>query len=203
MDQVLGFIERLFTEPPAYFLSWPAAAMVMGTLLGIIAPGAAAQLAIVPRTGGGLLGILTAPFVHANLAHLAANLPAFLVLGTLVLRHGQAPFVQTSVEIALGQGALVWLFGRRAAHLGMSGVIFGYFGYLIAAASFTRAPDDLLVAGGVLVVYGGILAGIAQPETAPRGRGTSLGSSRVSGPPGSSTARSSGRPLRPKAHWKT
>jgi membrane associated rhomboid family serine protease len=161
MDQVLSFIERLFTEPPAYFLSWPAAAMVMGALLGIIAPGAAGQLAIVPRTGGGLLGILTAPFVHAGFAHLAANLPAFLILGTLVLRHGHAAFLQVSVEIALGQGALVWLFGRKAAHLGMSGVIFGYFGYLIAAAGFTRAPDDLLVAGGVLVVYGGILAGIA------------------------------------------
>jgi len=161
MDQVLEFIERLFTEPPAYYLSWPATAMVFGTLLGIIAPGAATQLAIVPRTGGGLLGILTAPFVHAGFAHLAANLPAFLVLGTLVLRHGQAPFVQVSLEIALVQGALVWLFGRKAAHLGMSVVIFGYFGYLMAAAWFTRTPDDLLVAGAVLVFYGGILAGIA------------------------------------------
>jgi membrane associated rhomboid family serine protease len=168
--------------------------MVAGALLGIISPPAASRLAIVPRTGGGLVGILTAPFVHAGLAHLAANLPAFLVLGTLVLRHGQAQFVQVSVEIAIGQGALVWLFGRRAAHLGMSGVIFGYFGYLVAAAWFTRTPDDLLVAGGVLVFYGGILAGIAPRETAPPGKGTFSVSPRASGPRGCSMACKAGDP---------
>jgi membrane associated rhomboid family serine protease len=161
VDQVLTFLQGLFTQAPACLLAWPAAAMVAGAVLGSLAPGAAAHLAVVPRTGGGLLGILTAPFVHAGLAHLAANLPAFLVLGTLVLRHGQAQFVQVSAAIALAQGALLWLLGRRAAHLGMSGVIFGYFGYLIALAGFTHAPGDFLVAGGVLVAYGGILLGIA------------------------------------------
>ena len=161
MDDVLGFLARLFIQPPWYFLSWPAVAMLVGTLLGLLSRKTAAQLAIVPRTSAGLVGLITAPFVHANLAHLAANLPPFLVLGALVLRQGESHFLAVTLAIALGQGALLWLCGRKAAHVGMSGVIFGYFGWLLALAWFTRATPDLLAAGGVLLVYGGMLAGLA------------------------------------------
>jgi len=107
------------------------------------------------------VGLLTAPFIHANLAHLAANLPPFLVLGALVLRHGESHFLAVTLTITLGQGALLWLCGRKAAHVGMSGVIFGYFGWLLAVAWFTRASLDLLAAGTVLLFYGGMLAGVA------------------------------------------
>jgi membrane associated rhomboid family serine protease len=161
MDNVLGFLARLFTEPPSCYLSWPAAAMVVGAAFGILSPKAAEHLAIVPRSGGGLVGVITAPFIHGSFAHLFANLPAFLVLGALVLRRGQSQFLGVALAIGLGQGALTWLLGRRAAHAGMSGVIFGFFGYLVALAWFTRTSTDLLVAGVVLIIYGGMMAGIA------------------------------------------
>lgn len=161
MDDVIGFIVRLFTEAPWVYLSWPGGAMIVGTVIGLASAKEAQQLAVVPRTGPGLVGLLTAPFIHANFAHLAANLPPFLVLGALVLRRGEAQFLKVALAIALGQGVLVWLLGRKAAHVGMSGVIFGFFGWLVALAWFTRATPDLLVAVGVLVFYGGMLAGVA------------------------------------------
>ena len=161
MDDVLGYLARLFTSAPYFYLSWPAVAMILGALLGMASSSAAAQLAIVPRTGAGLVGLITAPFIHANFAHLTANLPPFLVLGWLVLRHGESQFIEVALAIALGQGLSVWLFGRKAAHMGMSGVIFGFFGWLIALACFKPAMPDVLVAGGVLLLYGGMLAGIA------------------------------------------
>jgi membrane associated rhomboid family serine protease len=109
---------------------------------------------------GGLVGIITAPFVHANLGHLVANLPPFLVLGFLLLRHGSRSFLETAGMLTLASGALLWLFGRKGAHMGMSGVIFGFFGYLVGLAYFTRDALDVLVAALVLIVYGGMLAGI-------------------------------------------
>ena len=135
--------------------------MIGGTLIGIISSQAAADLAVVPRTAGGLLGIITAPFIHANLSHLATNLLPFLVLGALVLRRGESVFLAVALSIALGQGMLLWLLGRKVAHVGMSGVIFGFFGYLLALAWFTRATPDLLAAAGVLLFYGGMLAGLS------------------------------------------
>jgi membrane associated rhomboid family serine protease len=160
MDDVVRFIERLFTEAPSYYLSWPAAAMVVGTILGASAPGPAKELAVVPRTARGLVGILTAPFIHWNLSHLGANLPPFLVLGALMLHQGSSRFLEAALIIMVAQGLLLWLFGRRAAHAGMSGVIFGFLGYLLAFAWLTRTQNDLLIALGVIVFYGGMLAGL-------------------------------------------
>jgi membrane associated rhomboid family serine protease len=160
MDLLTHYLHRLYLETPWYYLSWPAVVMVAGTILAAISPRTAARLGVTPRSAPGLLGILTAPFVHGNVAHLAANLPPFLVLGALVLRRNEAQFVEVAVTIALAQGALVWLFGRNASHVGMSGVIFGFLGYLLAAAWFTRTTSDLTVAGGVMLVYGGLLAGV-------------------------------------------
>lgn len=160
MDHVLEFLHRLYLDAPWCFLSWPAAAMMVGTIISVVAGQSAAHLGLIPRRASGLIGILTSPFVHANAAHLAANLPPFVVLGALVLRRNEAQFVDVAVTIALAQGVLLWLFGRNAAHVGMSGVIFGFLGYLLAAAWFTRTTSDLLVAGGVVVFYGGMLAGL-------------------------------------------
>ena len=161
LNDVIDFIVRLFTVAPWCFLSWPALAMAVGTVIGMVSAKAAAQLAVVPRTAAGLVGLFTAPFIHVNLAHLAANGPPFLVLGGLMIRRDESRFVAVACSIALGQGVLLWLLGRKAAHVGMSGVIFGFLGWLLAVAWFTRATPDLLVAGGVLLFYGGMLAGVA------------------------------------------
>lgn len=161
MDDITSFFGKLFTHAPWYFLSWPAVAMIVGTLVGMISTAAARRLAVVPREAGGLVGLFTAPFIHLNLAHLAANLPPFLVLGALVLKRREEQVFEVLLAIVLGQGVLLWLFGRKAPHVGMSGVVFGFFGYLVALAWFTRATPDLFAAGGVILFYGGMLAGIA------------------------------------------
>ena len=161
MDEVLQFLIRLFTHEPWNFISWPAAVMILGTFVGVISSGAATRLAVVPREAGGLVGLFTAPFIHVNLGHLAANLPPFIALGILLLRRDEGGFLKTALIIAAGQGVLLWCFGRKVAHVGMSGVIFGFFGYLVSLAWFTRATPDLLVAAGVAIYYGGMLAGVA------------------------------------------
>lgn len=160
MDRIVPFLHRLYLEPPACYLAWPAAAMVAGTIVALVAGKSAARLGVVPRRMSGLPGIITSPFVHANAAHLVANLPPFLALGALVLRRNEAHFVAVAATIALAQGLLLWLFGRNAAHVGMSGVIFGFLGYLLAVAWLTQSPSDLLTAGGALLFYGGMLAGL-------------------------------------------
>jgi len=135
--------------------------MILGWIVAVCSNKTAQSLAIVPRTAGGLVGLVTAPFIHANFAHLAANLLPFLVLGTLVLQRGESHFLEVALIITFAQGLLLWLFGRKAAHIGMSGVIFGFFGYLLMLAWYTRATPDLLAAAGVLIFYGGMLAGVA------------------------------------------
>jgi membrane associated rhomboid family serine protease len=135
--------------------------MFLGWFVVIVWAGAPQKLGIVPRTTGGLVGLLTAPFLHANTSHLLANLPPFVGLGYLVLCRQGSDFLEVSATVSVASGALVWLAARKAAHVGMSGVIFGFLGYLLAMAWFTRTTPDLLVGGGVMLFYGGMLAGVA------------------------------------------
>jgi membrane associated rhomboid family serine protease len=134
--------------------------MIVGTLLRALLGKRAQVLAVVPRTSSGLLGIPTSPFVHCNLGHLVANLPPFIVLGVLMLRLGEATYLRGALTIVAASGLLLWLFGRNAAHMGMSGVIFGFFGYLVALAFFRGGTSNVVIAIAVLVVYGTMLAGI-------------------------------------------
>lgn len=161
MDNLLPWLTRIFTDTPYVYLSWPTLGMLLGWLVAACSANTARKLAIVPRSAGGLIGLITAPFVHANFAHFAANLPPFLVLGTLVLWHGETHFIEVALIITFLQGILLWLLGRKAAHVGMSGVIFGFLGYLLLLAFNTRTTGDLLAALGVLIFYGGMLAGVA------------------------------------------
>jgi membrane associated rhomboid family serine protease len=52
------------------------------------------QWGIRPRSVEGLRGIVFAPFLHGDLAHVAANTMPFLVLGWLVLRRGVVEFLK-------------------------------------------------------------------------------------------------------------
>lgn len=116
---------------------------------------------IQPRTADGLRHIATAPFVHANFAHLSANTVPLVVLGLMVLLSGFQAFVVVSVVAALGSGLGVWLLGGgNTVHLGASGVIFGYLGFLIAAAWFQRSAAAILVALIAAFLYGGMLWGV-------------------------------------------
>jgi len=57
-------------------------------------------------------------------------------------------------------GGLVWLFGSTAIHIGASGLIFGWFGFLVARGLVDRS---LVTLGAALLtgfLYGSILWGV-------------------------------------------
>lgn len=89
---------------------------------------------ILPRDTGTFWHVLTAPFLHADFTHLIANTVPFAVLAFLTAVRGVSRFIVVTALIALLGGGLVWLFGRGGSvHLGASGLIFGYLGYLLGA----------------------------------------------------------------------
>jgi membrane associated rhomboid family serine protease len=115
---------------------------------------------IVPRTMSGLWGIMFAPWLHGGFAHLIANTVPFLTLGFLVMLRGLGTFVGVSLLVILLGGLGVWLFGASGYHIGASGLIFGYIGYLLARGYFERSVGSIAVAVIVALVYGGALWGV-------------------------------------------
>ncbi len=108
-----------------------------------------------PRTWDGLDGVLWAPFLHDGFRHLLANTLPLIVLGGLVLLQGFRTWALVTAGIVVGGGLATWLLARNANHIGASGVVFGYVGYLIGAAWFERSLRAIAVAVAVLALYGG------------------------------------------------
>jgi len=113
---------------------------------------------IVPRTMYGLTGIVMAPFLHANLQHLIANTIPFVILGAMILLRGTQTFLRVTIISALIAGFGTWLFGLPGTmHIGASGVVFGFFGYLLFRGVYDRRVSSILIAIVVAVLYGGSL----------------------------------------------
>jgi len=113
-----------------------------------------------PRNLEGLWGILYAPFLHADFGHLLANSVAFVPLALLVSARKAHHFFSVSLIVLLCGGAAVWLLGRNANHIGASGLIFGYLGFLLGAGVFAREFSAVAIAAVAAFFYGGILWGV-------------------------------------------
>jgi membrane associated rhomboid family serine protease len=137
-------------------ISW--AVLGANTLLG----GVLNNYGIVPRTELGLRGIFFAPFLHGSVAHLAANSVSLLILGWLVLVFGgRREFYWVSALAALGAGLCAWLLGAPGSvHIGASGVIFGYLGYLMMSGVYKRRLLPALASIAVTAMWGGMVFGV-------------------------------------------
>ncbi len=115
---------------------------------------------ILPRTLKGLKGIPLSPFLHASLIHIMMNTIPLAVLGGFVMLNGRRTFFEISIIIILVSGIALWLFGRSSHHVGASGLIFGYFGYLVLRAWYDRSLKSVVVAFATVFLYGGIIWGL-------------------------------------------
>ena len=131
-------------------LTWIVSLMNM-LLLG---NGLGKLFGIRPRQPLGLLGIVFSPLLHRDIGHLIANTVPFLVLGWFILVQGElggnSGFYTITVTILLIGGLGTWLFGRDAIHLGASGLIFGYIGFLLING---YEVQTLLTIGFAIIVF--------------------------------------------------
>ncbi|MBD2316013.1 rhomboid family intramembrane serine protease [Phormidium tenue] len=118
-------------------------------------------LGILPHRFIGLRGILFAPFLHGNLYHIAANTVPFVILGWMVMLRNTKDFYFVSFMSALVGGLGTWLIGRpNSVHIGASGVIFGYFGYLLFRGYFERSFVAIAISIAIAIGYGGMIWGV-------------------------------------------
>lgn len=114
-----------------------------------------------PRTRFSLGSILFSPFLHVNRQHLAANSVPFFVLGSLVMVQGQTTFWLTTAVVIPIAGLGIWLFGKpNTVHMGASGLILGYFGFILASVFFSPDLVAIVLAIIVAVLYLGLITQI-------------------------------------------
>jgi membrane associated rhomboid family serine protease len=123
------------------------------------------DFAIVPHHVSRLPDIFTAPFLHFNWQHIEGNSVPLFVLGVLAAYRSIARFLLVSLIVAVTSGMAVWLFqSSNEPTVGASGLIFGYFGYVVIRGFVDRSPFDIGVGAVAGVLYWTILQ-VAIPGT--------------------------------------
>ncbi len=126
---------------------------------------------LTPRSLSGLWGVATSPLVHANITHLASNTLPLFVLSTGVIYFYRQSAVQAIVLIYFLTQIFVWAFARSSAlgldglshpvtHLGISGVVYGLFAFVLGMGFFQRNIKSIILALLVITYYGSMIWGI-------------------------------------------
>jgi len=130
-------------------------------LAQIVTFGLVTQMAIVPRTTAGLAGIAFAPFLHGSFGHLMANTIGFLMLAPLTMLRNRKDFWAVTFLGGIASGLGCWLLGAPGTlHLGASGVIFAYLGFLMARGAFERRAGPIALSILVTLFFGSMVWGI-------------------------------------------
>jgi membrane associated rhomboid family serine protease len=102
---------------------------------------------IVTRDLGHLPDIFLAPFLHFGWDHIEGNSGPLFVFGLLAAYRGVVRFLGVTLVVAITSGMAAWLFsGNNVVTVGASGLIFGYFGYVLARGLIDRNLIDALIA---------------------------------------------------------
>ncbi|MGK7297021.1 MAG: rhomboid family intramembrane serine protease [Candidatus Wenzhouxiangella sp. M2_3B_020] len=157
-----NFVLAMKTVAGFVFVIWAVFGFDQFTGLQLIRYG------LTPRDAMGLIGLVTTPLLHYNLAHIASNTLPLLVGGTMMLFLYPNSSVRALPAIWLGSGLLAWLFARDSIHIGASGLIYGVLAFVFISGVLRR---DLRSIGAALLVwflYGSMIWGVL-----PVGRGMS------------------------------
>ena len=123
------------------------------------------QYGLIARQPGRLPEIFTAPLLHFSWAHIEGNSGPLFVFGFLAAYRGVIRFLWLTLIVALTSGLAVWLFqGADLQTVGASGMIFGYFGYVVLRGIFDRHLIDTLI-GLVMAASFAYLVTVALPGT--------------------------------------
>ena len=144
---------------------WLLLAMWLLEVLDIALDHRLDEYGIEPRELDGLVGVVAAPFLHADFGHLIANTIPFLVLGILIGLQGVTRVLLVTGIVMLVSGLGTWLVGPdNSIHIGASGIVFGYAAYLLARGVFNRDVVEMAIGLGVAAIWGTALLGGLVPQ---------------------------------------
>ena len=110
------------------------------------------EYGIRPRDVARLPDIFSAPFLHFSWAHIEGNSGPLFIFGFLAAYRGVAKFFGVTVLVILTSGLAAWFTeSPTTVGAGASGVVFGYFGYIMVRGFFDRHPIDMLI-GAVMAL---------------------------------------------------
>ncbi|MFM9945112.1 MAG: rhomboid family intramembrane serine protease [Bacteroidia bacterium] len=114
-----------------------------------------------PHLIGGLLGILTMPFLHENLEHLFSNSIPLLVAGSFLFYYFKNWTWLIGSVVWIGGGGILWFIGEQGTnHIGASGLIYGLVFFLLVSGIIRGHRHLAAVALLMVFLYGSLVWGL-------------------------------------------
>lgn len=113
-----------------------------------------------PREVFGLRGILFSHFLHGNIAHFASNIVTLGIFSFLMFQYGVKRYFYITGFLMLSIGVSVWLLARPAMHIGASGLVYGYLGFLVLGGVIAGRIKLIVISIIVAFFYGGLIFGV-------------------------------------------
>lgn len=117
-------------------------------------------LGIYPLKVKGLIGLITAPLIHADFSHLSANTIPLLVMGSALFYFYDEIAYTIFFLIYFTTNLCIWLFAREAYHIGASGLIYGLAFFLFFSGMFRKNTRLAALSLLVIFLYGSLVWGI-------------------------------------------
>ena len=118
------------------------------------------QFGLRPGSVPGLIGVLTAPLLHANFQHSLSNTLPMLISMTAILYLYPNSALRVIPLVWVGSGALSWLIGRPNLHIGASGLIYGLLAFVFISGILRRDLRSVSVSLLVGFLYGSMVWGV-------------------------------------------
>ena len=118
------------------------------------------EYGLYPKSVKNLYGILTSPFIHSDLSHIASNTLSLWVSLFFIIYAYRKIALYVLIITYLLTGLAVWLFGRESYHVGASGLIYSYLAFLFFMGVFRRETQSIAVALIITFLYGGLIWGV-------------------------------------------
>jgi len=115
---------------------------------------------IFPRRISGLIGIIAAPFIHANFNHLINNSVPFFFLLTAIFYFYQKVAWRVLMISYLATGVMVWCIARSSYHVGASGLVYSFASFLFVSGIIRRNINLLAISLLVIFMYGSMVWGV-------------------------------------------
>jgi len=117
------------------------------------------------KHGNHILGWVLNPFIHLNWRHLWGNTVGWLPMAAIIALPDSQEFLLATAVIMLIVDLGIWLFQPgNTVTAGASGLVTGYFGFLLLRGFFTKDAQSVIIGLVVFALYYGLLSFIFLPK---------------------------------------
>ena len=117
------------------------------------------ELGLKPLDFKGLIGVLTAPLIHADFDHIFSNSLSFFVIGFGLCFLYKQKSILIFLFIYITSGLWGWFFARGGYHIGASGLVYGMFFFIVISAIIKREKRTIAFSLLITFLFGAIVWG--------------------------------------------